>query len=90
MIADAGAGTARRRAAGALVPSGRPACPEVRRGQGEMVMLPGSVAWSPALSVTLMVNVNVPAAVGVPPRWPLVRTTPGGSWPAEWSSRMTA
>jgi len=51
-------------------------------GQGEMVMLPGSVAWFPALSVTLMVNVQVPAAVGVPPRWPLVRTTPGGSWPA--------
>jgi hypothetical protein len=32
-----------------------------------MVILPGSLAWSPALSVTLMVNVNVPAAVGVPP-----------------------
>jgi len=47
------------------------------------VILPGSLAWFPALSVTVMVNVNVPAAVGVPPRWPLVRTTPGGSWPAE-------
>jgi len=44
-------------------------------------MLPGSVAWFPALSVTLMVNVNVPATVGVPPTWPLVSTTPGGSWP---------
>ena len=47
-----------------------------------MVMLPGSVAWFPALSVTLMVNVKVPATVGVPPRWPGVRTTPGGSLPA--------
>jgi hypothetical protein len=27
-----------------------------------MVMLPGSAAWSPALSVTLMVNVGVLAA----------------------------
>jgi hypothetical protein len=47
-----------------------------------MVMLPGSLAWSPALSVTLMVKVNVPAAAGVPPRWPPVRITPSGSWPA--------
>ena len=47
-----------------------------------MVMLPGLLAWSPALSVTLMVNVNVPATVGVPPRWLPVSTTPGGSWPA--------
>lgn len=48
-----------------------------------MVMLPGSLAWFPALSVILMVNVNVPAAVGVPSRWPLVSVTLGGSWPAE-------
>ena len=47
-----------------------------------MVMLPGLVAWSPALSVTLTVKVNVPAAVGVPPRWPPVSTTPGGRLPA--------
>ena len=47
-----------------------------------MVMLPASVAWSPALSVTLMVNVYVPAVVGVPPRWPPVSVTPGGRWPA--------
>ena len=33
-----------------------------------MVMLPCSVAWFPALSVTLMVNVKVPATVGVPPK----------------------
>ena len=54
-----------------------------------MVMLPGSVAWSPALSVTLMVKVNVPATVGVPLRWFPVTcgalgelcTTPGGSLP---------
>ena len=52
-----------------------------KRDQGEIVILPGSVAWFPALSVTLMVNVNVPAVVGVPPRWLPVRTTPGGSWP---------
>ena len=56
--------------------------PEGQESQGEMVMLPGSVAWSPALSVTLMVNVNVPATVGVPPRWLPVSTTPGGSLPA--------
>jgi len=31
-----------------------------------MVMLPGSVAWSPALSVTLIVNRKVHAVVGVP------------------------
>ena len=46
--------------------SGRPLQPPRRAEdegfQGEMVMLPGSVAWSPALSVTLMVNLNVPAA----------------------------
>src|SRR5215470_8331632 len=54
----------------------------VRWDQREMVMLPGSVAWFPALSVTLMVNVNVPAAVGVPLRWLPVSTTPGGSCPA--------
>ena len=29
-------------------------------------MLPGSVAWSPALSVTLIVNRKVHAVVGVP------------------------
>src|SRR6516162_5435884 len=67
----------------ALARFSRPACPGVRRGQGEIVMLPGSLAWFPALSVTVMVNVNVPAVVGVPPRWPVVRTTPSGSWPTE-------
>ena len=45
-------------------------------------MLPASVVWSPALSVTLTVKVNVPAAVGVPPSWLPVRTTPGGRLPA--------
>ena len=30
------------------------------------MMLPCSVAWAPRLSVTLTVNVNVPAVVGVP------------------------
>jgi hypothetical protein len=39
----------------------------IKRDQREILILPGSVAWFPALSVTLMVNVNLPAAVGVPP-----------------------
>src|SRR5215470_13012094 len=55
---------------------------EARRGQGEIVILPDLLAWSPALSVTLMVNVNLPAAVGVPSRLLPVSVTPGGSWPA--------
>jgi len=59
-----------------------PGVPGAGRDQAEMVMLPRSVAWSLALSVTLMVTVNGPAMVGVPPRWPPVRTKPGGSWPA--------
>jgi hypothetical protein len=33
-----------------------------------MVMLPDSVAWFPALPVTLMVNLDVPAVAGVPLR----------------------
>jgi hypothetical protein len=50
---------------GEMACSGRPGR---RTGQGEMVMLPDSVAWFPALSVTLMVNLDVPAIVGVPLR----------------------
>src|SRR5690242_3503064 len=38
----------------------------VRRCGQEMVILPGSVVWVPALSVTATVKVNVPAVVGVP------------------------
>jgi len=45
-----------------MAPLPPPGIPEARPGQGEMVKLPGSLAWSPALSVTLMVNVNLPAA----------------------------
>ncbi len=40
------------------------------------------MAWFPALSVTLMVNLDVPAVAGVPLRWLPVSVTPGGSWPA--------
>ena len=58
--------------------------------QGAMVMLPRSVAWSPVLSLTLTVKVNVSALVGVPARWLPVTCgafgevcfTPGGSSPA--------
>src|SRR5262249_2364299 len=58
--------------------------------QGAMVMLPGSVAWSPVLSETLTVKVNVPALVGVPLKlFPVtcgafgeVCFTPGGRSPA--------
>jgi len=35
-------------------------------GQGLMVIVPGSVVWVLALSVTATVKVNVPAVVGVP------------------------
>src|SRR5262249_32392285 len=54
-------------------------------GQGAMVMLPGSVVWVPALSVTATVKVNVPAVTGVP-EIPAggrgSRDRPGGSCPA--------
>jgi len=41
-----------------------------------MVMLPDSVAWLPALSVTFTVTANVPALVGVP----VSRGAPGAGW----------
>src|SRR5262249_21737505 len=57
----------------------------VREGH-EMVMLPGSLVWVPALSVTVTVKVNVAAVVGVPesPAGGLGSSVrPGGSCPAE-------
>jgi hypothetical protein len=61
-----------------LRPGGRAA------GQGPMVIVPGSVVWVLALSVTATVKVNVPAVVGVPEIPAGGRgssTRPGGSWP---------
>jgi hypothetical protein len=53
-------------------------------GQGLMVIVPGSVVWVLALSVTATVKVNVPAVVGVPEIPAGGRgssTRPGGSCP---------
>ena len=51
---------------------------------GWMVMLPGSLAWEPRPSVTVTVNLNVPAVVGRPSRLAggdAQRLKPGGIGP---------
>jgi hypothetical protein len=60
-----------------------------RGALGLIVMLTGPVAVAPRLSVTFILNTNVPAFVGVPAIWLLLsvgafvetRLRPGGSWP---------